>query len=82
MIENPKPKFKIVMIIDDNVIDLYIPSRMITKNNFGENVLQYTDAKEALKYLQENQENIEALPQIIFVDIYALNVGIRFSRCL
>jgi hypothetical protein len=55
---------------------------MITKNNFGENVLQYTDAKEALKYLQENQENIEALPQIIFVDIYALNVGIRFSRCL
>lgn len=70
MIENPKPKFNIVMIIDDNVIDLYIPSRMITKNNFGETVLQYTDAKEALNYLQENQENIEALPQIIFVDIY------------
>jgi CheY-like chemotaxis protein len=62
--------FKSVMIIDDNLIDLYIASRMITKNNFGKKVLQYSSAIEALKFLQENQENISQLPNVIFVDIY------------
>ncbi|MHC0443290.1 response regulator [Flavobacterium sp. 3-210] len=70
MIKGSQPKFENVMIIDDNVIDLYIPSRMIIKNNFGKNVMEYSDAQKALKYLQENQENIAVLPQIIFIDIY------------
>lgn len=70
MIEPTITKFENVMIIDDNVIDLYIASRMITKNIFGNNVLAYTKAQEALDYLRDNQNNEEALPQIIFVDIY------------
>ena len=63
-------KFESVMVIDDNLIDLYIASRMITKNNFGKKVLQYSSAIEALKFLQENQENYSQLPDVIFVDIY------------
>lgn len=63
-------KFEKVMVIDDNLIDLYIASKMITKNNFGKEVLQYSSAMEALKFLQENQENIAGLPEVIFVDIY------------
>lgn len=63
-------KFESVMVIDDNLIDLYIASRMITKNNFGKKVLQYSSAIEALKYLQENQKNIPQLPEVIFLDIY------------
>ena len=70
MIKEPDPKFETVMIIDDNMVDLYIISRMITKNNFGKNVLHYTEAEEAMKYLQEHQDDISKLPQIIFVDIY------------
>jgi CheY-like chemotaxis protein len=70
MLKEPDPKFETVMIIDDNLVDLYIISRMITKNNFGKNVLHYTEAEEAIKYLQENQDDISKLPQIIFVDIY------------
>lgn len=70
MNEQSIAKFENVMIIDDNVIDLYIASRMITKNNFGSNVLTYTKAQDALDYLRENQGNRAALPQIIFVDIY------------
>ncbi len=62
--------FESVMIIDDNLIDLYIVSRMITKNNFGKKVLQYSSAMEALNYLQNNQENMHLLPAVIFVDIY------------
>jgi len=70
MITELEPKFDRIMIIDDNIIDLYIISRMITKNNFGKNVLHFTEANEALKYLRNNENNILELPQIIFVDIY------------
>ena len=47
MTDELKPKFETVMIIDDNTIDLYISSRLITKNYFGKKVLEYSDAKEA-----------------------------------
>lgn len=63
-------KFEKVMIIDDNVIDLYITKRLIIKNNFGKNVIEYVAAADALKNLQDNQDNISMLPRIIFVDIY------------
>ena len=64
------PKFEKVMIIDDNNIDLYITKRLIIKNNFGKEVLEYNAAAEALKYLQDYQDNIPMLPLIIFIDIY------------
>lgn len=70
MLNEPDPKFETVMIIDDNPVDLYIISRMIIKNNFGRNVLHFTEAEEAITYLQEYQDDISKLPQIIFVDIY------------
>jgi CheY-like chemotaxis protein len=70
MIEELQSKFEKVMIIDDNIIDLYISLRMITKNNFGKKVLEYSAAQEALNYLQDHQDNIAELPQVIFVDIY------------
>lgn len=70
MKEEQSHRFENVMIIDDNLIDLYIASRLITKNHFGKKVLQYSSALEALKYLQENQEHISQLPEVIFVDIY------------
>ena len=74
-------RFERVMIIDDNLIDLYISSRMITKNNFGKKVLQYTSAIEALKYLQENQDNNSQLPEVIFVDIYMPGMsGFEFMK--
>ncbi len=70
MNNQPKTKFERVMLIDDNIIDLYIASRMITKNNFGSNVMMYTSAEEALAFLNENQLDTNTLPQIIFIDIY------------
>jgi CheY-like chemotaxis protein len=74
-------RFERVMIIDDNLIDLYISSRMITKNNFGKKVLQYSSAIEALKYLQENQDNNSQLPEVIFVDIYMPGMsGFEFMK--
>jgi CheY-like chemotaxis protein len=65
-----QPKFERVMIIDDNMIDLYITKRLIIKNHFGKNVLEYFSAEQALQYLQDHKEDIAMWPQIIFIDIY------------
>ena len=71
MIENlTQAAFDKVMIIDDNALDLYIAAKLIANNNFSEQILEYNNASAALEYLAENQENIDLLPQIIFVDIY------------
>jgi CheY-like chemotaxis protein len=70
MIDKLETKFERIMVIDDNNIDRYITIHLIAKNNFGEKILEYSTAVEALKYLQENQNNISLLPQVIFVDIY------------
>ncbi|MBK5194016.1 MAG: response regulator, partial [Flavobacteriaceae bacterium] len=81
MIEEQSPRFESVMIIDDNLIDLYIASRMITKNNFGKKAMQYSSAIEALNYLQENQANIPQLPEVIFLDIYMPGMtGFEFMK--
>lgn len=62
--------FDTVMIIDDNETDLFITSHILERNTFGKTVIQFTEAGEALTYLQENRKNTTALPQIIFVDIH------------
>ncbi len=63
-------RFKSVMIIDDNNIDLYIASKVIVKNHFAQHILTYTSAVEALQYLQDHLKEPSELPQIILVDIY------------
>jgi len=70
MTQDLEAKFEKVMIIDDNAIDLYITKRIIIKNKFGENVLEYFSAEKALQYLQDHQEHLNMLPQIIFIDIH------------
>jgi len=62
--------FGTVMIIDDNNIDLYVTSRMMTKNSFGENILEYSYAQEALQYLIDHENDFQRLPEVILVDIY------------
>lgn len=63
-------KFEKVIIIDDNPIERYCSSRVILQNNFGEKVIEFSLANEAIAYLEENQENNGQLPQIIFIDLY------------
>jgi len=76
-----KSKFHRVMLIDDNTIDLYVTSRIMTKNYFAEKIDQYTSAIKALEFLKENQGNFTELPQIIFVDIYMpLMSGFEFME--
>jgi len=62
-------KYAKVMIIDDNSIDLYVNAQIISRSNFGNEVLQYSSASKALEYLKFSACG-HSLPEVIFVDIY------------
>ncbi len=72
-------KYDYVMIIDDTSEDLYITSRIIEKNNFARTVLKFSMATDALIFIQNNLNETQQLPNVIFVDIYMpLMTGFEF----
>ena len=66
-------KYSKVMLIDDNVIDNFINSKMIEGCNFSEHTYTHTNGKSALEFLK-NIESVRKVsktlaPQVIFLDI-------------
>lgn len=62
-------KYKKVMVVDDNEIDLYIAEMLMATTKFAEKVVCVSSAKEALAYLKPLFETPEELPHFIFLDI-------------
>ncbi len=59
----------IVMLVDDNDTDNFISKRIIEITRFSDEVIVKSSGKSALDYLEENKDNPEAIPDIIFLDI-------------
>jgi CheY-like chemotaxis protein len=66
------PKFRIVMLIDDNEIDNLINQKMIEAAAITQHIYTHTGAKSAIEFLR-NIEKLEladsVLPDLIFLDI-------------
>lgn len=58
-----------VFIIDDDPIHQRIAQIMISKHNLFDEYFSYTEAQQALDFLQENKKNEEALPDVILLDL-------------
>ena len=67
--EENNQKFSLVMLVDDNDTDNFISKRIIEITKFAENVEIKNSGKSALEYLEEHKEDVEKLPDIIFLDI-------------
>ncbi len=67
--KNTSARYKNTLLIDDNEIDNFINERMITSSGFAEKVVVRNSTDQAIKYLIENQNNAEILPEIIFLDL-------------
>ncbi len=65
---NSKP-IDLVMLVDDNDTDNFISKRIIEITKFANRVEVKNSGKSALDYLRENQDNIDELPNLIFLDI-------------
>ena len=62
-------KLGLVMLVDDNDTDNFISKRIIEITNFATEVIVKSSGKSALDYLEENNDDAESLPEIIFLDI-------------
>ena len=65
----PESKYKSVLLIDDSYIDNLINHKIITSNNFAENVVVMDSAIDALAYLHRCIAEKKNIPDIIFLDI-------------
>lgn len=59
----------LVMLVDDNDTDNFISKRIIEITKFAREVEIKNSGKSALEYLDQNRNNAERLPNIIFLDI-------------
>jgi CheY-like chemotaxis protein len=62
-------KYKRVMVIDDNEIDLYIAEMVMATMKFAEQVICINSAREALNHLKPLYARPDELPELIFLDI-------------
>jgi CheY-like chemotaxis protein len=64
--ETPVPN---IMLVDDNETDNFIHKRIIELSGFARNIIIKNSGKSALEYLENNSEQPEKLPDVIFLDI-------------
>jgi len=58
-----------VMLIDDNIIDLKINSKIILLSKLFDDIIQFQSAEEALNYFHHYRNQPEELPDLILLDI-------------
>ncbi len=58
-----------VLLIDDNETDNLITKRIIELSNLSKDIVIKNSGSAGLKYLNENESNSNALPDLIFLDI-------------
>ena len=65
----PEPKYKTVLLIDEDDIDNFINERIVTSTNFAEQVTVKNSSVAALEYVRDLVINKLTLPDIIFLDL-------------
>ncbi len=63
------PAIDLVMLVDDNDTDNFISKRIIQLTHFARQIEIKNSGKSALEYLEENLNDIEKIPNLIFLDI-------------
>ncbi len=59
----------LVMLVDDNDTDNFISKRIIEITKFANEVEVKNSGKKALDYLRENENDVNKVPNLIFLDI-------------
>lgn len=62
-------KFRSVMVIDDNQMDLYVAELMLIKSGLAENIIVHGDAAKALHEIKLAAGRFNELPELILLDI-------------
>ncbi len=62
-------KYKKVMLVDDNEVDLKINSKIISISKLFDETILCHSGEEALSYLSKHIDSVENLPDFILLDI-------------
>ncbi|MEX0967330.1 MAG: response regulator [Bacteroidia bacterium] len=63
------PKYKKVLLIDDNDVDNFVNEKLVRNTGFARDVDVCESAGEALDYLKKTSKTPDELPDIILLDI-------------
>ncbi|MEO5977236.1 MAG: response regulator [Chryseolinea sp.] len=63
------PRLPIIAVVDDDKVFQFTTLRSIQAVKLSDNVLQFGNGEDALKYLRQNANESELLPDFIFLDI-------------
>ncbi|SDS36687.1 Response regulator receiver domain-containing protein [Polaribacter sp. KT25b] len=58
-----------ICIVDDDEVYKFFVKKILKIKNLAKDALTFPDGEEAYKFIKENRENLEKLPDIIFLDI-------------
>lgn len=67
--KNTLNKIGFVMLVDDNETDNFISEKIIEMSGFADKIIAMDSGSSALEYLQQNSNNAENIPDVIFLDI-------------
>jgi CheY-like chemotaxis protein len=56
-------------IVDDDEVYKFFVKKILKIKKLADDVLTFADGEEAFNYINENKQNLEKLPDIIFLDI-------------
>ena len=59
----------IICIIDDDEIYKFTVKKTLEIKQLAEKILTFSDGEEAIKFLSNNLQNVDDLPDLIFLDI-------------
>lgn len=61
---------RLVMLVDDSSIDNFVNTKVLYRNHFAENVMEFTRSRHALRYLLKlNKEEDAIIPSVLFLDL-------------
>ncbi|MDP5105379.1 response regulator [uncultured Polaribacter sp.] len=63
------PQNQSICIVDDDEVYKFFVKKILKIKNLAEDVLTFPDGEVAYNFIEQNKENIEKLPDIIFLDI-------------
>ncbi|MDH5397336.1 MAG: response regulator [Cyclobacteriaceae bacterium] len=59
----------LVMLVDDNETDNFISKRIIEITGFAKDIVVKNSGQSALDYLRQYQEDVDKVPNLVFLDI-------------
>jgi CheY-like chemotaxis protein len=63
-------QMKNLILVDDDEIIVYLTKRLVAKTNLVELTEVFGNGRDVMNYLNENYDNPDLLPEVIFLDLF------------